>query len=653
MVTRCSTCLLIGSLLLSMHTTTLLARDATEVSLKVAASSGFLGMGGPRYLIVAPSTQNRDTILNAENVNAGRLYYFLVRSGEGWSVDADFVRDELPKITIIQKEKLFKLEFRDSLPGADVHGEMLVGFSKAIRLNEPLRINFPVEGSGGDVLLKVPMELWPGYNKVVRLTEESSAAMQQHRYPVAIASCNQIVRDQPLSIFPAYADAQSRRFQAFDRHYRDAWSGVVDLFVHDTLDLERKINKLTGSVEMLQFVNDSLNDPATTATGQDTASDRLQRDVALRLSHSVRRLDSLHQALDYQTIKWILTGSSRGDADYRYKYMLEALTFAFLTSAFSDSSLTIAAGEMPERITTALKKFNLTKAYDTFIRVSADRQRKKLTLFPAEFLQNVRVDTAALPLPFYSMLKAVQDFTGGNYFDANREILNAMRQTYDEDLLEGLDNLRNTVADKQKRLSADIVQRLREARIASSAEDDLRAMEILKDVLTLTPDCAYAAFELGKVYQRLGETVKAANYFQKAISLEPYYFNAYEYLYQNALKSNSYQVLPDVMSAAIAKGFDSYIIQFYLSVGLNNVGSYPEALHASQAALAWNSQGIHAYIQASLAHQGMGEFNRAREVLQRAASIDLENPEIIECQKELEEAIKHKSTNPTVISKKQ
>src|SRR5208283_1996663 len=120
--------------------------------------------------------------------------------------------------------------------------------------------------------------------------------------------------------------------------------------------------------------------------------------------------------------------------DFRYKYIVEALAYAFASVNFADSTAAEMTFTIPEELSGRLKKYSLEESYETFVRIAGERWKNKSALFPPEFLPNLNKDSTQFPLPYYSVLAAVNDFYSSNFTDAKKEIFQVMKTSYDHDL---------------------------------------------------------------------------------------------------------------------------------------------------------------------------------------------------------------------------
>jgi len=117
-----------------------LSAQVPSAQIKIREKSGFLGMGGPRFIELRMSNETNQLPLTDENVNAGGFYYFLSMPVGDWLFDSDFVEEELVKLSMIQGEQKFTVEWKNEFKEGD--STLLIGFAKRLRLDQPIRIEF-------------------------------------------------------------------------------------------------------------------------------------------------------------------------------------------------------------------------------------------------------------------------------------------------------------------------------------------------------------------------------------------------------------------------------------------------------------------------------------------------------------------------------
>jgi tetratricopeptide (TPR) repeat protein len=266
-----------------------------------------------------------------------------------------------------------------------------------------------------------------------------------------------------------------------------------------------------------------------------------------------------------------------------------------------------------------------------------DRWKKRLALFPPEFLINLNRDTAQFPLPYYSVLKAVNDFFSSNFVVANAEIFRVMKTSYDHDLTSRMDDLRVLIDTRAKRIPNEVLTHMIDGQTAEEKGNTDGAAEHYKDAMLIAEDYAPAAFALGKLYDRAGDTYKANNFFQKAVTTDTLYYSAYRFLYINYFKNSNFKPMIDLLTQALAHGNDFYDIHYYLGIAYNGAALYEDAIKQYERALELNNRSVDANIQAGIAYQNMKSYVKAREYYTHAIQIDPENQTATENLKRLDD----------------
>ena len=609
----------------------------SDIKMKVADKSGLFGMSGPRFARLALSTRNKEKVLNCDNVNAGPFYYFLFQSeGTNWKVDADFIKDELPKLSLTQDAIRLHPELYGEITTEGDSTNLLIGFPKGFAFHKPFALEFPLTETVAKVELTIPQELWPGYTKVTKYFDAATRALNDLQYKGAIFGFTTLLADASLAIFPTYATAKEKRLEAFEKYFADV-SGALSSALTGNGDVKLKIAASSESVAKFQFLVDSLADqPAGILPTDPTIAPLMERSKA-SVQRSLALADSLRLALDDLNIRWIIAGSSAGKIDFKYKYIIEAMAYAFTSVNFSDSTMKELTLTLPEELSARLKKYNLLESYQTFVRIAGDRWKKHLSVFPPDFLTNLNRDSVQFPLPYYSVLKAVNDFYNSNYPETKKEILQVMRKSYDHELTERMDNLRVLIDTREKKVPREVLQHMTDGRDAEEKGNSDGAAEHYKDAMLIAEDYAPAAFALGKLYDRIGDSYKANNFFQKAISTDTLYYSAYRFLYINYFKNSNFKPMTDLLTQALSRGNDFYDIHYYLGIAYNGAALYEDAIKQYERALELNGKSVDANIQAGIAYQNMKSYAKAREYYARAIQIDPENQTATENLKRLDD----------------
>ena len=593
-------------------------------------------MGKAKVAIISLSTKNQDAVLNSDNVNAGHLYYFQMKDSGGWKIDEDFILEELPKLSIMQNGMTYALEPVSPVVKQGEHYELHLSSSKNLQLHMPVTFTVALEKNIESTEMLVPQSLWPGFKKFSNLKNEGEAALSAGKYSDALHAFEQLLSDRALAIFPDFEPVYAHRYAS----YRDLFDGYVRSFDESLASDSETKQKITVTEEFLtkftfvndnavkeQLVNMQTND--STALLRDSAKSMVERTTFV--------LDSLNQALDEQTIRWIVLGSSAGKIDFKYKYVIETLTSAYLSMNFADTSVSKLKTIVGEDLTARLQKYSLLNSYETFLRVVNKRWSMREPMYPDGFLQNLGNDTAQFPLPYYSMLKAVEDFYKKDFASSKMEITQVMRKSYAYELTERIDQLRILINTIEKNVPMEVLQRIKDGYKAEERGDNDKAIEQYKDAILIAEDYAPAAFALGKLYDRNGDSYTANNFFQKAVTADSQYYTAYRFLYINFFKNANFKPMIDLLTLAINYGNDFFDIHYYLGIAYNGSAQFDLAIQQYERALELNSKSTDANIQAGISYQNMKSYTKAREYFRRAISIDPENQMATDNLKRLDE----------------
>jgi tetratricopeptide (TPR) repeat protein len=484
--------------------------------------------------------------------------------------------------------------------------------------------------------MNVPQEYWTGYSKVTKYLDAGDKALKDQQYKAAVLNFNTILSDQSLAIFPFYSTAKEKRLDAFDKYFTESY-GAFSRSIGSDGDLKQKLAATGESITMFQYVVDSLADQSSGVSASDETIVPLMERAKNAFRRSRLMLDSLHQSLDDFNVRWIIAGSSAGRIDFKYKYMIEALAYAFTSVNFADSTAKDLTVVLPEDLSARLKKYNLMESYETFVRIATLRWKKKSVLLPPDFFTNLAKDSLQFPLPYYSVLKATNDFFNSNYAETKKEIFQVMKKSYDHELTGRMDDLRVIIDTREKKIPGEVLAHMKDGQVAEEKGNADGAAEHYKDAMLISEEYAPAAFALGKLYDRIGDSYKANNFFQKAVTSDTIYYSAYRFLYINYFKNSNFKPMIDLLTQALARGNDFYDIHYYLGIAYNGAALYEEAIKQYERALELNSRSIDANIQAGIAYQNMKSYVKARDYYARAIQIDPENQTATENLKRLDE----------------
>jgi tetratricopeptide (TPR) repeat protein len=612
-------------------------KNIPELTLKVSEKSGFLGMGKPRFVKIALSSRTVSKALTSDTVNGSSLYYFTVKDSGGWKIDDDFIKDELKKMKIEQDGASYGVDAVGSAVRETDHYLLLISCKKNVLLHKPFTFVFPLDKVAARASMEVPQEYWPGYTKFTTVIGDAEKALSGNKLNDALTSYEQLLQDQSLKIFPEYETISAKRLTIYQKLFNDHSQKFQEMLTSRSVDTKQKIALSEEFNGKFLFISENAaTEKYLNQTTRAGASDVADNATAY-VSRSKFVRDSLAQALDEQTIRFIVQGSSVGKIDFKYKYIIETLAYAYSSVNFADTSALSLKVVVSEELTARLQKYALMNAYETFVRVVNNRWVAKRPMYPIGFLQNLVKDTAQFPLPYYSILKAVQDFYKRDYASAKSEIHQVMKKSYAYELTERIDQLRILIITIEKNVPAEALQRLNEGYRAEERGENEKAIEHYKDAMLIADDYAPAAFALGKLYDRTGDSDRGNNFFQKAVTADSQYYTAYRFLYNNFFRNANFKPMIDLLTQSLAYGNDFFDIHFYLGIAYNGSAQYDLAILQYERALELNNKSINANIQAGISYQNMKSFTKARDYFKRAIVIDPENQTATENLKRLDE----------------
>ena len=615
----------------------LLLSQVPSVQLKVKERSGFLGLGGARYVELRLSGANRQQPLTSADVKMGSLYYFECTPAGDWELDQDFVKEVLSTLTIEQNSLRESVASVGEIKTQGDTTSVLLGFSKDLVIHEPFLFRIRLGDVQYQVQYTVPIEYWPGYVTVRDLLLKADKELFAGQFRDAIASYNAIVANDTFQIFPQQAEAKEKLVGSFQAYLNANTSALQALKDSTQLDPTVRIAKIARFRPLFMFVVDSLPALRFELEPYDSSVASLlgqARNAVLRVGSVT---DSLQNALDESTVRWILDGSVTGKSGQQYQRMIEALAYAYSSLDFADSNATTLSVTLPDDIRAGLEKNGTIESFNTFVRVSNDRYHMKLAMFPVDFLPNLRKDTAAFPLPFYSMLKAVSDYYGGNLLASKGEIFSVFRTCYVPELLRRFDRLRVIIDWKLNGIPSNIFRLLNEGRELQARNEFAEAVDKFHQAVIIEPGFAFAPYELGEFYLASGDSALGASQFQKAYSLDTLYLSAYLESYNLSRIRGDLMSMIDVMSMAVARGNDYWITNYDLGVALVANDQASLAIHPLRRALDLNPRSYETCMQLGLACQATKDFKNAREYFNKAIEIDALRKEAVDALSKLNE----------------
>ncbi|MBI2619344.1 MAG: tetratricopeptide repeat protein [Ignavibacteriales bacterium] len=604
-----------------------LSAQIPSVTIKIREKSGFLGMGGPRFIELRLGNQTIEYPLNDVNVNSGPSYFFLCKPAGNWLFDEDFIDDDLPNLTLVQGDLSFPVEWNG--PFAEGDSSLQIGFSKQLRIHEPITVRFASGDTQDEAEMKIPQELWPGFVAFTRLSGRVDGEVTGGRHREVIPLCEQILREKSFSIYPTYDRFREIRIRSFRTIYTQTWidiSGVVD---DQQADLKTKIARLDETRPLIQFVVDSLPAPVLGITDEDSSVSEILSRALTTLEWFGTTRASLQQALDDQNVRWILEGSVSGRSGFRYQTMLEALAYAFSSLDFADTSAAHLECTIPEEMRGNLEKNGLTDSYETFLRQTNERYQKGLPLFSGTFLENVRRDTASFRLPFSSMLAAVNAYYDRSFEGAQTEIFNIFRMSYDPEVSARFDQMRIMIKVRQGEFSREALNLLEEAAELERSDPEA-AGEKYRQATLVAPNFAYASFALGQYYGRSGDPIRAQTFFERSYDSDTLYLSAYRESFNLYRRVGNYKPMIEVLTRALRKGNDYWETQSNLGLAYMGDGDPARAIQHYEHALAINPRSYTTNIQLGLAYQTVKNYQKAREFFNNAINIDPLRQEAVE-----------------------
>jgi tetratricopeptide (TPR) repeat protein len=609
--------------------TALLNAQAPSVQLKIKAKSGFLGMGGPRTIKIELSNENRQQPLTSDNVNSGQYSYFLVTPVEDWKLDQDFVKDELSKVNIYQDEKKIPIAWKGELISGG-NNSILLGFPKTFKLNLLFLFQCPMDEAMNQVEFKVPQEFWPGFTIVNDLAKQAETAATARHFKSAIGSYEQILGNADFKIFTQYDEYKSKRTQCFEDYYNETSLSFQAAAANVQMDLKSRIALVDGFKPTFKYILDSLPRAEWNIGSLDTAIAPILDRCRISLAQVASFRDSLQHALDDQNVRWIIEGSATSKNGYRYVNMIETLASAFSSLNFADTVATELKVRIPEDYQARLAKYNDTESYETFIRICNERWQTHLPIFPIDFLPNLKKDTISFSQPYYSMLKAVNDYYYGNFTGAKEEIVQIFRRCYDPEIIGRFDMLRVIITNREQHISPEVMKMFDEAEQLERAKDIQNAQDKYRQITLIAPNFAYGFFTLGKFYNRTGDPIRASYQYQRAFQIDTLYLSAYRETCNLYMRQSNYKEIINVLTIALSKGNDFWEINYKLGVAFAGDADPARAIQSFERALALNPRSYQTNIQIGLAYQNVQKYQKAREYFNNAIGLDPTKQEAVD-----------------------
>jgi len=616
---------------------TVLCAQTLSVQLKVRESRLF-GLSSERFARLEFSNQNRTNPLTSENVNSGPFYFFIIRPVSDWVIDASFVQEELPKLTLVQDKLSLQIASKGDVVTDSVGTLVLLGFPKELKLQQPFLAQFRLSDSTSKAAFAIPQEYWPGYSALMDAFKYTEKAIEEKRYRDGIAACERALQTESLQIFPQVLQFQERRTLTFERLHQQGMSSLVNVMTSENRTLKEKIADLDQVRPTFQFIQDSLPNPTLKVSTVDSSVKRLLDYALIGITKTRVMRDSLQHMLDDQNVRWIIEGSATGKNGDRYQVMIEALAFALSSVDFADTSFaSFSKVTIPSEMREAMAKDDLAESFSTFVRQCSERLRRRASLFPPEFLNNLAKDTASFFLPYYAMFRAMDDYFSGYYTTAKEQTLIIFQTCYDHELCVRFDQMRVLIDLRLRGIRPEAMRALGEGAAAESAGNNEVASEKYREALRSSPDFAYAAFRWGRLFQRTGDPIRAQTFLEQAYLADTLYFSAYSEAYSLYRKSANYKAMIDVLVRALARGNDYWEINYNLGLAYMGDGDVARAIKQFERALQLNPKDYQTNVQLGLAHQAAKNFSKARDYFNSAIKIDPFRPNAVDYLKKLDE----------------
>ena len=604
--------------LLALTTSTSTGQGVTT-RLQVSKSSGFLGIGSPRFVTVRLSTPARDAVLTSEAVNSRSVIYFVIKPAENWLPDEDFFAAVVPTLRILQADTVLPLESMS--PFSLIDSTLILGFSKSLRLDLPFEFMIGLEDDIFTAPLEVPSELWPAYPRLAALMLAAQESRQSGAYRSAIASIDSALLDPALTGFPQLAGLRELRTVTVVALANNAYARLDSALAHGTIPLEEQVSCAAQSADELRFAADSLQAGSLGIPAADPSIVTLAVRIRSQAAHSLIVRDSLQQQFDLARIGWIFEKGNHSKNGVLYLHIVEAIAFAFSSLDFFDTTQTSFAVELPASIQRQLEDEELVEDYDVFVRMCNDRYRHGVPLFPVEFLPTLRRDTAQHVLPVYYMLQGVSEYWAGNLDGARAASSAVLRRASDSLVINRYDMMRMAVNFRQGTYPAVGLEALAEARDCLKRGDTLGATAMLDANRNASP-IAPVALLRGSLALSAGDTVGALGQYATAWLADRRAIDAYLRSAELLRARGELQRSAEILRLALDSGNDYWIVFYNLGITWLDKGESSAALLALQNALKIAPRSYETAIALGRAYQQSGDYRRAREYYNRAITFD-------------------------------
>jgi tetratricopeptide (TPR) repeat protein len=562
-------------------------------------------------------------------VNSGQYFFFVVSPVEDWKLDQSFVQDELSNMNIYQNENKISIAWKRELISGE-NNSVLLGFPKTFNLNLLFLFQCSNDETMNQAEFKVPQEFWPGFTMVADLAKQAEIATDAKHFMSAIHSYDNIISNTNFKIFTTYDAYKSKRIQCFNDYYNETSVSFQATATNAQPDLKSRIALMDSIKPIFKYILDSLPRSEWNVGPLDTAVAPILDRSRISLSQAAGLRDSLQHTLDDQNVRWIIEGSATSKNGYRYVYMIETLASAFSSLNFVDTVATELKMKIPEEYQSRLMKYSDTESYETFIRICSERWQIHIPIFPIDFLPNLKIDTISFSQPYYSMLKAVNDYYYGNFTGAKQEIVQIFRTCYDQEINGRFDMLRVVISIREHHISPEVMKMFDEAEQFERVKDIQNAQDKYRQITLIAPNFAYGFFTLGKFYSRTGDPIRANYSYQRSYQIDSLYLSAYRESCSLYLRQSNFKEIINVLTIAISKGNDFWETNYNLGIAFLGDADPARAIHSFERALALNPRSYKTNIQIGLAHQNVKNYQKAREYFNNAIGLDPTKQEAVD-----------------------
>lgn len=595
--------------------------------LQVSESSGFLGIGSPRFVNVSLSTSARDTALTSDAVNGSNLFFFLLKPADGWLPDDEFFAADAPTLRIRQGERILPLE--STSPFSSVDSTVLLGYSKTLRLDVPFEFMIGLEDEIFTAPFEVPSELWPDFPRLEMLIARARTEHAAGDYRAAVASIDSALLDPSLSTFPQLAGLRDLRTATMVDLANSASARLDSVVAESPAPLEDKVAEAGHSADALRFAADSLQAPSLGVVFSDPSMVSLALRMRSQAARAVIVRDSLQQQFDLARVGWILEKGNHTKNGLLYAKMIQALAYGFSSIDFLDTTASTFNTVLPQQLERSLAQEGILSDYEIFVRMCNDRYLHGVPLFPVDFLPTLRKDTAQYAMPVYYILQGVGDYWTGDLENARAAAFAVLRRASDSLIISRYDMMRIAVEFRLRESPPTGMDVLVQARQRLSIGDTLGATALL-DTSAFAPRLAPLALLRGDLALARQDTVGALGQYASAWLSDRRAIDAYLRSSLLLRARGEFQRADEILKLALDAGNEYWIVFYRLGITSMEKGDATAARDAYHSALLINPRSYETAIGLGQAYQASGDFRRAREYYNRAITIDPLRTEAVE-----------------------